>query len=78
MLEYVTLIQAVMMQESGGHGLDPMQSSEGPYNKKYPHVPNGITDPEDSIEAGIQELKSCLDQAGVTSPMDLDKISLAL
>ena len=26
--DYVSLIQAVMMQESGGKGNDPMQSSE--------------------------------------------------
>lgn len=78
MLEYVTLIQAVMMQESGGQGLDPMQSSEGPYNEKYPKTPNGITDPAYSIEAGIQELKHCLEMAGVTSPYDIDRISLAL
>ena len=78
MMEYVTLIQAVMMQESGGQGLDPMQSSEGSYNKLYPQTPNGITDPAYSIEAGIQELKDCLDMAKVTSPYDIDRISLAL
>ena len=27
--EYVELIKAVMMQESGGRGLDPMQAAEG-------------------------------------------------
>lgn len=78
MMEYVTLIQAVMMQESGGQGLDPMQSSEGPYNKKYPKTPNGITDPAYSIEAGVQELKHCLEMTKVTSPYDIDRISLAL
>ena len=78
MLEYVTLIQAVMMQESGGQGLDPMQASEGPYNELYPKTPNGITDPAYSIEAGIQELKHCLEMARVTSPYDIDRISLAL
>ena len=30
--EYVSVIQAIMMQESGGRGTDPMQSSECPYN----------------------------------------------
>lgn len=39
-----------MMQESGGKGNDPMQASESGYNTKYPRVPNGITDPEYSIE----------------------------
>ena len=28
--EYVSAIQAIMMQESGGRGTDPMQASEGP------------------------------------------------
>ena len=57
MSQYVELILAVMMQESGGRGQDPMQSSEGAYNTRYPRVPNGITDPTYSIECGIQELK---------------------
>ena len=34
--EYVELIKAIMMQESGGRGLDPMQCSEGSFNTKYP------------------------------------------
>ena len=69
---------AVMMQESGGRGSDPMQAAEGGFNKKYPHVPNGITDPAYSIECGIQELKYALDKAGCTGPTDLDRIKLAL
>lgn len=36
--DYVSLIQAVMMQESGGKGNDPMQSSECGFNEKYPRV----------------------------------------
>ena len=44
--EYVELIKAVMMQESGGRGLDPMQAAEGSFNTRYPHEPNGIQDPE--------------------------------
>lgn len=78
MLDYVDLIKAVMMQESGGRGNDPMQSSEGPYNTKYPNVPNGIQDPEYSIACGVQELKSVLDAAEVESPVDLERIKLAL
>lgn len=50
--DYVILLQAIMMQESGGKGNDPMQASESGYNTKYPRVPNGITDPEYSIEVG--------------------------
>ena len=76
--EYVELIKAVMMQESGGRGLDPMQSSEGSYNTRYPRKPNGITDPEYSIQCGVQELKAALDSAEVESPVDMEHIKLAL
>lgn len=76
--EYVELIKAVMMQESGGRGNDPMQSSEGSFNTKYPRKPNGITDPEYSIECGVQEIKSCLTSAEVKSPVNMDNIKLAL
>ena len=48
------------MQESGGRGLDPMQAAEGSFNTKYPHEPNGIKDPEYSIQCGVQELKAAL------------------
>ena len=41
--EYVELIKAVMMQESGGQGSDPMQASECGYNTRYPNTPGGIT-----------------------------------
>lgn len=78
MSEYVELILAVMMQESGGRGTDVMQAAEGAFNTKYPHTPGGITDPEYSIECGIQELKYALDKAGCTGPTDLDRIKLAL
>ncbi|MBQ3163593.1 MAG: lysozyme family protein [Lachnospiraceae bacterium] len=76
--EYVELIKAVMMQESGGRGLDPMQSSEGSFNIRYPREPNGITDPEYSISCGVQELKSCLRAADVESPVDMENIKLCL
>ena len=76
--EYVSLIKAVMMQESGGRGDDPMQASECSYNTKYPKSPNGITDPEYSIDVGIQYLKECLELAAVKDPDDIECISLAL
>ena len=63
--EYVELIKAIMMQESGGRGLDPMQASESGYNTRYPHSPNAITDPEYSIDVGVQTI-------------DMDNIKLAL
>lgn len=76
--EYVELIKAVMMQESGGRGLDPMQAAEGSFNTRYPHVPNGIQDPEYSIECGVQELKAALISAEVENPIDMERIKLAL
>lgn len=76
--EYVSLIQAVMMQESGGKGLDPMQSSESGYNTRYPRIPGGIADPEYSIECGVQAVKASLVAAGVKNPMDMEHIKLAL
>ena len=78
MSDYVDLILAVMMQESSGQGTDPMQSSEGAYNTRYPQQPNGITDPSYSISCGIQELKYALEKAVCTGPTDLSKIRLAL
>lgn len=76
--EYVELIKAVMMQESGGKGSDPMQAAEGSFNKRYPHEPNGIKDPEYSIECGVQELKAALVSAEVEKPIDMERIKLAL
>ena len=76
--EYVELIKAVMMQESGGRGLDPMQAAEGSFNTRYPHEPNGIEDPEYSIQCGVQELKAALTSAEVESPIDMEHIKLAL
>lgn len=76
--EYSALVLAVMQQESGGAGNDPMQCSESPYNLKYPRQPGGIVDPDYSIMVGVQYLASCLKAAGCTSPEDIAKISLAL
>ena len=76
--EYVELIKAVMMQESGGQGLDPMQASESGYNTRYPRTPNAITDPEYSIDVGVQTVADSLQQAEVESPVDMENIRLAL
>ena len=75
--EYVSAIQAIMMQESGGRGTDPMQCSESPYNTRFPHTPGSITDPDYSIEVGVQTFADCIRQAGCSSPQDLDKLKLA-
>ena len=76
--EYVSVLQAVMMQESGGRGLDPMQSSECPYNTRYPNRPNAIQEPEYSIEVGVRYYASCVQEAGCDSPYDRDKLKLSL
>lgn len=76
--EYVDLIKAVMMQESGGRGSDPMQASECGYNTRFPRKPNGITDPEYSVNVGIKELAACLRLAKAENPVDMEHIRLAL
>lgn len=76
--DYVLLIEAVMMQESGGRGTDPMQCSECNFNTLYPHAPGSITDSEYSINVGIQNLADCLQIAACESPVDMDAIKLAL
>ena len=76
--EYTELIKAVMMQESGGRGSDPMRASECGYNTKYPHSPGAIKDPEYSIKCGVQMLASVLKAAGCESPSDMEHIKLAL
>lgn len=76
--DYVLLIEAVMMQESGGRGTDPMQCSECNFNTLFPHTPGSITDPEYSINVGIQNLADCLQIAECESPVDMDAIKLAL
>ncbi len=76
--EYVPLVQAVMMQESGGRGNDPMQASECSYNKKYPKKHNGITNAEYSIDVGVHYLSDCLKKANVESVSDISHISLGL
>ena len=76
--EYVQVIQAIMMQESRGQGNDPMQASECPFNTRYPNSPDAITDPEYSIQVGIQYYAYCVQEAGCTSPQDLDKLKLSI
>ena len=76
--QYTDLALAVMQQESGGTGGDPMQCSEGPCNTRFPHAPNSITDPAYSIQCGVQELAGCLRAAKCKSPGDTPGISLAL
>lgn len=76
--DYIGVINAVMMQESGGKGNDPMQSSECEYNEKYPKQPNGITDPTYSIQVGIHYLSDNIKLAKVKDSTDVKGLSLAL
>lgn len=75
--EYVLAIQAIMMQESGGRGTDPMQASECPYNTQYPNTPGAIQDADYSIKVGIQYYADCVREAGCESPQDMDKLKLS-
>lgn len=75
---FIDVINAVIMAESGGRVSDVMQASECPYNKKYPNEPNGITDPEYSIDVGVHYLADCLKGAGCTASTQIEKLSLAL
>lgn len=77
-VQYVELVLAVMAQESGGNGLDPMQASESGYNTLYPNEPGGIQDPQYSIECGVQVIRDVLTAAGVTDCQDFVHIPLAL
>ncbi|MFC2949000.1 lysozyme family protein [Virgibacillus sediminis] len=56
--EYVDVILAIMMQESGGRGSDPMQSSES-----YCGERGCIEDPAVSIEQGVRHFSSVLEEA---------------
>lgn len=71
-------IQAIMMQESGGRGTDPMQASECPYNTQYPNTPGAIQDADYSIKVGVQYYADCVREAGCESPQDMDKLKLSL
>lgn len=75
---YLNALQAIMMQESGGKGNDPMQASECAFNTKYPNTPNSITDPVYSIQVGVQNFADCLKQAKSNDPLDIPLLSLAL
>ncbi|PRS35713.1 endopeptidase [Bacillus sp. NMCC4] len=56
--EHVDLMLALMMQESGGRGLDPMQASESKCGRI-----GCITNPTESIKYGVKHFKSVLEKA---------------
>lgn len=77
--EWEDVIKAIMMQESGGKGLDPMQSSECGFNTKYPNKPNGIQDPFYSVEVGIKNFADILNKVNLQKPKDdFNKLKIAL
>lgn len=76
--DFVNLLLAMMMQESGGRGTDPMMCSESPFNTRYPNTVGAITDPDYSIDVGVQTLVYCLGNAECDDPTDIDGIRLAL
>lgn len=75
---YLPLLQAMMMQESGGKGNDPMQSSECEFNTQFKKAPNAIDEPEYSIQVGIKYFAKCLDRAKVKDKNDKNHLYLAL
>lgn len=76
--DYLPLLQAMMMQESGGKGNDPMQSSECEFNTQFEKAPNAIDEPEYSIQVGIKYFAKCLDKAKVKDKNDKKHLYLAL
>ena len=62
--DYVSVIEAIMQQESSGEGTDVMQCSECYYNTEYAQSPGSIEDPEYSIKTGIHYFADCLELAG--------------
>lgn len=76
--EYSDIIMCMMMQESGGQGNDPMQSSECQYNTRYEQVPHGIQDPLYSIDCGVSYFDDCIREAGCTGPEDENALMMAL
>jgi hypothetical protein len=56
--QYKDIVLAILMTESKGQGLDPMQSSESVYGER-----NQIQNPQESIDSGVDHFKKALDQA---------------
>lgn len=76
--DFIPVIRAIMMQESGGTGTDPMGSSGSTYNVRFPHEPGGITEPEYSIDCGIHDLSDCLKLSGCNALDQSAQLSLAI
>lgn len=62
--DYIDILMAILMQESGGREIDVMQSGGSTY--------------ETSIALGVSKFKSALNKAGCTSPTDLNRLYIAM
>lgn len=70
--DYVDLLLAVVMQESGGFGNDIFQASESLGLKP------GTLSVEESVNQGVKVMAARLEAAGTEAVTDIDKIKLAL
>lgn len=71
--EYVDLVLAMMQQESGGQGVDVMQSAASGYVKNPP-----LDSAEKSIDAGVHLLSVNLEKTKCKDPGDMPAIKLAI
>lgn len=69
--QYITLIEAIMMEETKGKGNDPMNASE-----LYPNI--HILGSEHSIELGIKYFTDCLQKAKVSGIEDTQHLYIAI
>ena len=76
--DYVSVIEAIMQQESSGEGTDVMQCSECPFNTEYDNTPNAIDDPEYSIQVGAEYFAYCLKEAGCKRISNTERLKIAL
>lgn len=71
--EYIDVVLALMMQESGGKGNDPMQASES-----YCGSVGCITDPDLSIEKGVLHFKNVMEKANYDIKLALQSYNFGM
>lgn len=69
--QYVDILLAMMMQESGGRGNDVMQAAGSGY------VYGAVT-PSSSIDGGVHYFSECLKKAGCTGTQDWSRLEVAV
>lgn len=72
--DYVDHLLCIMQVSTSGVGTDVMNAGEFEFNTEYPKQRGMITDPDYSIQCGVQEFKKLLELAGVTGTTDSDKL----